>query len=554
MKKIYTLLLAATAASLTANAQQLPNADFEGEWSACTPWTSSGNTKTEGQNPASWCISHVIGMGGIGAATLGNKTDEGYNSSSAVQLKQVATGFGSLKANVPAYLTLGTTWSTSKGSFSISNKDGGTFGGIEFAYRPDALSLVYKRSRGTDKPNEKSSVIAYMWKGSWTQASVPGAISATSPKTVDMVDRDRCVLGYSMEGTQGGAVTNNGGVLIASFINYITENAADWTKAVYDFDYKTTDTPEKINVIISAGDYFAGSDAVGLDNEMTVDDIKLVYYSRLNNLSVNGSPVEGFAPDTYEYSIDAAMPEESAISYTVKGNSGTAKASVSMDTENNKAVITVTNAHGQDLDGNSTHTYTLTFKAAEPPVQRTGNEFSGVLSIQLPETDPIVDDNAKVYIEVGEWPVATLKLYDFQLEGLPLGDIIVDVTREGDEDGGNKMTGTVKHMTLHSDMLGDIIANVEVDAYEKDGKLIAKIAVVWLVEGTDEGETMPIDVTFNGDGDPLPASINGIEADNANAPVEYYNLQGMRVNASNLGNGIYIRRQGNETSKVIIRK
>lgn len=553
MKKIYTLLLAATAVSLTANAQQLPNADFEGEWSACTPWTSSGNIKTEGQNPASWCISHVIGMSGMGAATLGNKT-EGFNSTSAVQLKQVSTGFGSLKANVPAYLTLGTTWSTSKGSFSISNKDGGTFGGIEFAYRPDALSLVYKRSRGTDKPNEKSSVIAYMWKGSWTQASVPGAISATSPKTVDMVDRDRCVLGYSMDGTQGGAVTNNGGVLIASFINYITENAADWTKAVYDFDYKTTDTPEKINVIISAGDYFAGSDAVGLDNEMTVDDIKLVYYSRLNNLSVNGSPVEGFAPDTYEYSIDAAMPEESAISYTVKGNSGTAKASVSMDTENNKAVITVTNAHGQDLDGNSTHTYTLTFKAAEPPVQRTGNEFSGVLSIQLPETDPIVDDNAKVYIEVGEWPVATLKLYDFQLEGLPLGDIIVDVTREGDEDGGNKMTGTVKHMTLHSDMLGDIIANVEVDAYEKDGKLIAKIAVVWLVEGTDEGETMPIDVTFNGDGDPLPASINGIEADNANAPVEYYNLQGMRVNASNLGNGIYIRRQGNETSKVIIRK
>lgn len=553
MKKIYTVLIAATAVTLTANAQQLPNADFEGEWSACTPWTSNNNTKTEGQNPANWCISHVIGMSGMGAATLGSKT-EGYNSTSAVQLKQVSTGFGSLKANVPAYLTLGTTWSTSKGSFSISNKDGGTFGGIEFTYRPDAISFVYKRSRGTDKPNEQSSVIAYLWKGSWTQKSVPGAISATSPKTVDMIDRDRCVLGYSMEGTQGGAVTNNGGVLIASFINYITENATGWTKAVYDFDYKTTDTPEKINVIISAGDYFAGSDAVGLDNEMTVDDIKLIYYSRLNSLSVNGTSVEGFNSDVYEYNIDATLPEESAISYALKGNSGTAKVSVAMDTENNKATLTVTNAQGADLDGENTHTYTLKFKAPEPPVQRTGNEFSGVLSIQLPETEPIVDNNAKVYIEVGEWPAATLKLYDFQLEGLPLGDIIVDVTREGDEDGGNKMTGAVKHMTLHSDILGDIIANVEVEAYEKDGNLTAQIAVVWLAEGTDEGETIPIDVTFNGNGEPLPASINGIEADNVNAPVEYFNLHGMRINAENLGNGIYIRRQGTQTSKVIIRK
>ena len=176
MKKIYTLLTVA-AVSLATSAQQLPNADFEGTWSTCTPWTSTNNTKTQGENPQNWCISHVIGMSGMGAATLGSKTN-GYNSSSAVLLKQVSTGFGSLKANVPAYLTLGTTWSTSKGTFSISNKDGGTFGGIKFTYRPDALSFAYKRSRGTDKPNEQSSVIAYMWKGSWTQASVPGAISS----------------------------------------------------------------------------------------------------------------------------------------------------------------------------------------------------------------------------------------------------------------------------------------------------------------------------------------------------------------------------------------
>ncbi|MCM1450427.1 MAG: hypothetical protein NC082_08795 [Clostridiales bacterium] len=40
-------------------------------------------------------------------------------------------------------------------------------------------------------------------------------------------------------------------------------------------------------------------------------------------------------------------------------------------------------------------------------------------------------------------------------------------------------------------------------------------------------------------------------AENENAPVEYYNLQGMRV--ENPSNGIYIKRQGNKVSKIYVR-
>lgn len=47
------------------------------------------------------------------------------------------------------------------------------------------------------------------------------------------------------------------------------------------------------------------------------------------------------------------------------------------------------------------------------------------------------------------------------------------------------------------------------------------------------------------------SGVEGIEADNNNAPVEYYNLQGVRV--SEPAAGLYIRRQGNSVSKVIIR-
>ena len=46
------------------------------------------------------------------------------------------------------------------------------------------------------------------------------------------------------------------------------------------------------------------------------------------------------------------------------------------------------------------------------------------------------------------------------------------------------------------------------------------------------------------------SGIAGVEAD-ANAPVEYYNLQGVRV--AEPANGLYIRRQGNTATKVLVK-
>lgn len=555
MRKIYTSFLALAAIGLAANAQQLPNVGFESNWADATPWDSNNNKTTIGQNPESWYISHTAGMSGTGKAALGSKVS-GYESESAVNLKQVTTGMGSLSQNVPAYITLGTPWSTSKASLfgGISNSDGGTWGGMEFTGRPDALSLMYTRQRGSDKPDEKSSVIAYTWKGSWSQANVPANITMGTAQTVTMENRDRCILGKSLDGCQGGDVTNNGGVLIASLEQYITENANSWTTVTYDFDYKTTDTPEMINVIISAGDYFGGASVVGKDNELTVDDVKLIYYSRLKSLSINGTPVEGFNANTYSYSLDTTLPEESEIAATVLGNSGIAKATVTLDAENNQALITVNNAQGADIDGESTHTYTLQFKAPEPPVQHIGIEYNGILSVNMNDgEDPIVDNNANVYIEQKENDTATLRLYDFTFGSIPVGDIVVDVTLSQGKDGV-EFNGEVKHMEL---LDGAIIANVTVTGVDAEGTLTAQISVLWLMEGTDEGETWPIDVTFNGtstSGEYL-TGIEGINADfNTNAPVEYYNLNGMRLNGENLPAGLYIRRQGTEVKKVFVTK
>ncbi len=47
------------------------------------------------------------------------------------------------------------------------------------------------------------------------------------------------------------------------------------------------------------------------------------------------------------------------------------------------------------------------------------------------------------------------------------------------------------------------------------------------------------------------SGVENVSTDDENAPVEFYNLQGVRVN--NPENGIYIRRQGSKVTKVIIR-
>lgn len=60
--------------------------------------------------------------------------------------------------------------------------------------------------------------------------------------------------------------------------------------------------------------------------------------------------------------------------------------------------------------------------------------------------------------------------------------------------------------------------------------------------------TQPIDFSFAGN---ITTGVEGVGVEDA--PVEFYNLQGVRMTSETLAPGIYIRRQGNETSKVYIR-
>lgn len=370
MKKFYTLL-AAVGVTASMAAQQLPNAGFEESWVESVPWTSKGNTnvvevnkgtwfkpnKVKGYTPTDWTISHVIGIGGLGATIVGEKV-EGNGSESAVRIVNSSNSFLPTQI-VPGYMALGTTWST---SVMGQKNDGGTFEGIKFSFRPDAIAFDYKRENAG---SEKSSVVAYTWKGTFTQADVPGEIvTSGDPTPATMTDRDRQVLGYDMSNCLGGEKTKSeDAALISKIIYNITEDKTDWTAIEIPFEFVNEDAPEKINVIFSAGDYFATTPTK--DFALTVDNVKLVYYSRLSGLKFKDADIADFDPDKFDYALDEVMPtDEKALAATPMGNSGVAEAAIELDHQNSLAKITVTNAHGNDADDQNSHVYTVKFLPA----------------------------------------------------------------------------------------------------------------------------------------------------------------------------------------------
>ncbi len=543
MKKLYTSFLA-VAAAMTVCAQQLPNPGFEGEWSDYTPWTSKGNTKATGTTPEGWNISHVIGMNGLGATVVGEEA-VGYNSDKSVRLFNQPNEYSPTQI-VPGYITFGTPWSTANGlevlGGNFSNSDGGTFGGREFTSRPDGLAFDYKFTCEGEIPEgkvSKASVVAYTWKGSWTQAAVPGEIYLFGAATTcDMVDRDRNILG--IQANKGGEITKSDDAeLICKINTTIEETAADWTIFVKEFEYASTAAPEKLNIILASNDYFGDASTIKSDDSFFVDNVRLVYYSRLATLRVNGVALEGFDSNKYEYEMpETDCPEsELAFSQELLKNVSEASVTVALDKANAVATFTVKNENGADVDGKDTHVYTVKFKAPE-----ADEVIEGTLDIEMNGGMIAEDQPAKLnFYKTGD-NTCTIILPDFALDlgdgPTPLGDIVVPDVNVSEDNGTKTYTGEVEGMKL---LGGQIEADVTLNGtQDAAGNVDMNINVTWM--------GMPIIVTFTGHN----AGIGSVIVED-NAPVEYYNIGGVRVAEENLTPGLYIRRQGSDVKKVYVK-
>lgn len=385
MKKNYALLLLSVAA-LTANAQQI-NGDFDSEWEKCVPWDSKGNTFSKGVQPQGWHMANVVLAGEVGEKVTRSAEDEPANY--AVKVNNIYNSI--VKQNIPGYFTLGTPWATAEtNGVKVRNSDGGTFGGKEFTYHPDAISFEYQRdnSNGTDEP---ATVLAYLWNGTWTQKDVPGnnaigVFSWGNATRVDMQNRERNVLGMSKTATGGDVTKTEGATLVATIDHAITESTeGEWKTDTIPFIYKEgceTAGVENINVIFSSANYFGPQSDIKAGNSLTVDNVKLIYYHALSSLKPtdnNGNDVDiNFSPDTLNYTVESTYdPYWTTVGYTKKGVGATVE--TAYDDLTGQYVITV---KGEDYDAETNpeamSVYTIQYQKAAPTLTSlnvAGHEF-----------------------------------------------------------------------------------------------------------------------------------------------------------------------------------
>lgn len=348
-KRLFSLVFAACAC-FTASAQQLPNANFDGDWENCYPWEKGAKVKNaRGTQPKGWCMANVNGMGGLGATVVGAEGADrsGEDGKKSVTVTNTPNPLSAQQV-VPGYISLGTTWATAKATMSgvvtAGTADGGVFGGIAFTTRPDALRFYYKRAHNVNKTTksptnltERASIIAYAWKGTWTQANVPSNTAMGTPTKVTMTDRSNNILGKDC--LTGGTITKTDDAELISQIEYYIEgDQAGWKQVTIPFEYKNeTAIPEKFNIIFSANDIFEDRAKMGAGNQLCIDDVELVYYHSLTALSYDGKAIEGFDEDTYEYSFDEEFDATKELGYTKTGIAST----VSTNYDEETAILSI---------------------------------------------------------------------------------------------------------------------------------------------------------------------------------------------------------------------
>ena len=466
--------------AFTANAQQLPNVGFESWKTTCgtSRSISKDGKKVDvvrpGVEPSEWNGSNVNQMGQKKPDLVTNVED---NSNTVVQLKNIYIGlkFPKIGSTAPGFINLGTPWVYA--STTISDCDGGVFGGVSFNKKPDAIKGKYKR---TDSNSEDSHIIAYLWSGTYT--SKIGNVAQTT--TEEQNDVDRVVFGK--------ATGSASGKLVASCDKAFSSTAnKDWETIVVPLDYvANAGNPTMMNVVISAGDYWNRGN-LKENTTLLVDDVDFVYYSTLTSLKA-GSKTIALKDGVYNYTVAGKMPTKEEVVATCK--SQFADAAVAVDAANYKVTVTVTNQGGKDVDGATQHVYTLQYTA---PVVK---QYVGILNVEMEGEDVIANATQEVTISYYNDNTCDFSLPNFMFAGTNIGNIEIPNVKVSEDAAGTKTftDGEVEAMQLAE---GGIVAHVVLNGgtITAAGVINMPITVGWMPGYPEDKEEMPINVLFSSD-------------------------------------------------------
>ena len=352
MKGLYTLLVLGTSV-LSLQAQQI-DGDFDKDWVADQEGNgvpTNYDSKRPGTEPFSWTASNVNQkvVASKKAVLVTPDADRTKETGHSVKMVNTYVGAMGIGSNAPAYITLGKPWVYAV--YSISKCDGGTLGGKNFKYRPDAITGYYKTSGISEA--DPAKVIVYSWKGSYqsTVKTNPGG-STSSSSTATVTDQDRVIWNQT-----GYDSKSDDAELISKSELAITQNTSDWTEFTLPLNYLSENQPEKVNVVLSASNYWSRS-AIAENGTLWVDDVKFVYYHALSAIRLDGEAIDGFSEDVLSYDLSSVVYDADRISFDKKG----VGASVEKSYDAATGVLTITvKGNDYDADPTSVTTYTLQF-------------------------------------------------------------------------------------------------------------------------------------------------------------------------------------------------
>lgn len=495
MKKSFLLsgALLLSISAFTANAQQIPvsNLDFTSWKGTCgtSTWTSTmyskgGDFTRPGDEPSEWNGSSVTSFG------MNMKTIS--KDGTSVKIENYNFNKFGINQTIPGYLTLGTPW-VFVGGTGIGNAnsyapygDGGSYGGLSFNYKPDAIKVKYKKTNS----GETSHIIAYLWSGEFV-SKVPTSYDKKGNKYTygrELSNVDRVVLGRQTDN-----VTKKG-TLIASVDYSIAAETTDWKDEVIELKYqdgvdKTTKV-ENVNIVFSSSDYWTRANLKG-KTSLTIDNTSFVYYSTLTSLKA-GSKAIALKDGVYNYTVAGKMPTVKEVVATCK--SQFADAAVAVDAANYKVTVTVTNQGGKDVDGATQHVYTLQYTA---PVVK---QYAGILNVEMVGEDVIANATQEVTISYYNDNTCDFLLPHFMFMGTDIGNIEIPNVKVSEDAAGTKTftDGEVEAMKLAN---GSIVAHVVLNGgtITSAGVINMPITVGWMPGYPDDKEPTTINVLFSSD-------------------------------------------------------
>lgn len=425
---------------------------------------------------------------------------------SAARLFNIFAGLGTIGAPAPSYLTLGTPWSYAKTegflfNIKITESDGGTFGGKDFSYKPDAISFDYKRILNEDgakehvNTDEPATVVAYGWKGSFSKEQKVGYNGSAEI----MVDRDRYVLGKETDGVTKSADAE----LIYKLESKIEGEQKEWKNIEIPFEYVTESTPAKINVIFSSADYFTTDrNKIGVGNSLYVDNVKLIYYKDLigltyGDITLDKAKIEQEMQENGVIDLSSEKYESGKLKGESNGHGATIE-ETSYDPATSRLTLTV---KGNDWSENNKNesVYYVQFKPEPSAVAETYHKLVKVDVSKLGMGEPsVVSSINDVVVKPSESNDGTVDfiMNNFAFGTMPVGTInLTGALLSYAEDGSiNITTASEQDLSLAGGFIqAKVSLNGNVAVVNGKKELTATVNIKWVAS---EEMSYPITATI----------------------------------------------------------